>query len=187
MGFFLQKLRLQARLGFFLRALSCRLQGFLHGSFISFGVDLLLYPGAQFTLGKGVRIVGPGAITVYENAHLEIGDGCNVGRNNTLYCATAILIEPACRLAHNCTLVDHDYDFRAAKDYYDAPKIARAIVLGKGTLLCANVTVLKGVVIGEYCVIGANTLITTNIAPESLAYAERRIKTVHIERKNART
>ena len=68
----------------------------------------------------------------------------------------------------NCSLitVGHPVDDHRRRE--EGWEIAKPISVGRNTWFGANVTVLPGVTIGEDCVVGANTLVTTDIPDKSL-------------------
>ena len=72
----------------------------------------------------------------------------------------------------NCSLITvghpvNDHEMRA-----EGWEIAKPISVGRNTWFGANVTVLPGVTIGEDCVVGANTLVTTDIPDRSLVLGQ---------------
>lgn len=58
------------------------------------------------------------------------------------------------------------------------------MVIGNGTWVGANVTILKGTVIGEKCVIGAGTVVSGMIPPHSIAKSGRELEIVPIEKRD---
>ena len=46
---------------------------------------------------------------------------------------------------------------------------AKPVNIGNGCWICANVTILPGVIIGDGCVIGAGSVVTRNIPANSFA------------------
>ncbi|MHB2252801.1 DapH/DapD/GlmU-related protein [Corynebacterium aurimucosum] len=94
------------------------------------------------------------------HAPLNVEYGCNVTIGNH------VMIGP------NCSLITvghpvNDHEMRA-----EGWEIAKPISIGDNTWFGANVTVLPGVTIGEDCVVGANTLITTDIPDKSLVLGQ---------------
>lgn len=55
------------------------------------------------------------------------------------------------------------------------------VIIGNNCWICANVTILQGVTIGECCVIGAGAVVTEDIPPYSLAVGipAKVVKTFH--------
>jgi acetyltransferase-like isoleucine patch superfamily enzyme len=61
------------------------------------------------------------------------------------------------------TTTDHDYYDENLKTTF------KKVVIGKRVWIGANVTILPGVQIGDYAVIGAGAVVTKNIPPRSIA------------------
>lgn len=79
-------------------------------------------------------------------------------------------IGDSCRIAHGCSLVSEDHGVDdLTRPIHEQPKIPGKIVLGRDVWLGAGVRVLKGVTIGDGCVIGANSVVTRDIPPYSIA------------------
>jgi acetyltransferase-like isoleucine patch superfamily enzyme len=61
------------------------------------------------------------------------------------------------------TTTDHDYRRGELETSF------KSVVIGKGVWIGANVTVLPGIEIGDYAVIGAGSVVTKNIPPRAVA------------------
>ena len=57
------------------------------------------------------------------------------------------------------------------------------VIIGNNCWIAANVTILKGAVIGDNCVISAGCIVKEYIPPASIVTQERAIKIVPIEDK----
>ena len=68
----------------------------------------------------------------------------------------------------NCSLITVGHPVNDQEMRAGGWEIAKPIVIGDNTWLGANATVLPGITIGKNCVIGAGTLITTDIPDNSL-------------------
>lgn len=148
-------------------ALRIRSVVFWRGGWISLSAKLYLHQGGHIAVGRGVRILHGAVISVLPKAQLDLGDGCILNHGSVVYCASQIYIGSNVRVAHYCSLIDHDYDYRSQKSF-DAPKISIPIRLGDNVWLGANVIVLKGVTIGCNSVVGALTLVSKSIPDRSL-------------------
>ena len=109
-------------------------------------VPLNLEYGCNLVCGERV-FINFGA-TILAQARVTLGNGVMVGPN----CSLITVGHPV-----------NDQEMRAG-----GWEIAKPIAIGDNTWLGANATVLPGITIGKNCVIGAGTLITTDIPDNSL-------------------
>ena len=106
--------------------------------------ELVTHPGGRLEIGSGVFINYAASISAHKL--VQIGDGSQLG-------------------SYAC-LMDNDY--HSIEDR-DKPSDSQPIILGKNVWLGVRVIVLKGVTIGDNSVIGAGSVVTKNIPPNSLA------------------
>jgi acetyltransferase-like isoleucine patch superfamily enzyme len=154
-----------SKTGRFAQSFIQRWNAFRHGSWISLGAVLEIEPGGMLTIGRGVRIIRGSLVTVQKGACLVLEDGVWIGPYNVIYCAEHIHIGSKTRVSHFCSIVDNNYDIRADGDYFAAPKKTSGIRIGCSSWLGAGSTVLRGVNIGDHCVLGANTLLKEGTLP----------------------
>ena len=132
------------------------------------------HPSQRLTLGSGAWI-GPGAWLNLNGrrADVRIGAGTVIGHDLTIGAGGLIDVGPGCLFSARCTLLDQLHDY----EHWILPALAagrtphfdwsltepRPIVIGPGTWLGINVTVLPGVTIGQGCVIGAGSVVTSDV------------------------
>jgi acetyltransferase-like isoleucine patch superfamily enzyme len=109
-------------------------------------------------------------INVHRGAKLIIGDRVGMS-NSTVYCTREIIISDDVAIGGSCKIYDTDFHSIYFKDRcldgnINIPKAA--VFIGKGCWLGANVTILKGVKIGEYSVIGAGSVVAQDIPPNQV-------------------
>jgi len=139
--------------------LCIRVRALRNRSWISLLATLDVEPGGEVVVGTGVRVIRGTMISVLRGAKLALGDGVWIGPYNIIYCAQQITIGQGTRISHFCSVIDHNYDYRATGGYFLAPKVTSPISIGDGVWLGAGCTVLKGAEVGERCVVGAGALI----------------------------
>lgn len=103
------------------------------------------------------------------NCHTFIENDVIIGERVTVksgvYIWDGFRIEDDVFIGPNVTFVNDKYP--RSKKY---PEKFQVIRIGKGASLGANSTILGGVEIGEYAMIGAGSVVTKNIEPFSLVY-----------------
>jgi len=101
--------------------------------------------------------------TLREGANIQIGDGCGFS-GTTIACANNITLGRNIRCGANTLITDTDWHRDDDRTGPDAPvEICNNVWLG------VNVTVLKGVTIGENTFIAAGSVVTKNLPPNVMA------------------
>ena len=136
-------------------------------------------PGAlQFSLGPGAQVeieertwlrteLAPIRIFVFEGARLHIGpdsflNGCHLSAKRELRLGRRAWVGPGSRIFD---ADQHDLDA-------ERPERVEPVTIGDHVWIAADVTVLRGVTIGEHSVIGARSLVLEDIPPHSLAFGQ---------------
>lgn len=136
----------------------------------------------QITVGDHV-FIGPGSIlsaqtkfvsregTQQFNGAIRIGSRVQATASLQLYAFEQIEIEDDVLLAANVHMADAFHGYRSATiPYKDQPFHDPApIRVGRGSWIGQNVVILPGVTIGEFCIVGANSVVTESIPPQRIA------------------
>ena len=142
------------------------------------GARLLIGPGVVternpgllwFSLGANARVeigagawlrteLGPVHIVAFEDATLTLGpeaflNGCHLSAKQSLTVGRRAWVGPGSRVFDS-----------------EHPEVSAPVVIGDYVWVASDVTVLRGVTIGEHSVIGARSLVTSDIPPHSLAF-----------------
>lgn len=148
---------------------------FIKLPFISYGLENV-FIGNNFTADKNLKIR---TFTSFNGRQhftpkIRIGDNVNMQTDCHISCISSIFIGDNTLLASSVYITDH---FHGVPDYSDlaiAP-IERnlfskgGIHIGKNVWIGEKVTILPGVTIGDFSIIGANSVVTKNIPASSIA------------------
>ncbi|MGN6103587.1 MAG: acyltransferase [Kofleriaceae bacterium] len=107
--------------------------------------------GARCSIGQGCFI-----------GRVQIGDGCRIQNHVSIY--DGVTLEDDVFLGPSCvfTNVKHPRAHVSRRDAYAPTRIGRGATVG------ANATIVCGVTIGPYAMIGAGAVVTRDIAPHAL-------------------
>jgi acetyltransferase-like isoleucine patch superfamily enzyme len=148
-----------------------RCSALLNFSYISFNATIYISASSNFKIGKFVRVRPGSIISIHENATLFLGSGSWIGPGVVIYCAEKITIGRNTRIAHYCSLIDHDYAYRDTRLFQN--RVSSPILIGDDVWLGSSVTILKGVTIGDGSIIASSTLVNKNVPSETVAYNKR--------------
>lgn len=109
------------------------------------------YIGERCSIGQGCFI-----------GRVRIGDGCRIQNNVSIY--DGVTLEDDVFLGPSCvfTNVKHPRAHVQRKDAYAATRVCKGATVG------ANATIVCGVTIGEYAMIGAGSVVTADVPPHAL-------------------
>ena len=115
---------------------------------VASGADI----GDRVTIGQGCYVAGT----------VRIGDGCKIQNNVALY--DGVILDSDVFLGPSCvfTNVAHPRAHVVRTAEY-----ARTLV-GRGATIGANATIVCGVTIGEYAMVGAGAVVTHDVAAHAL-------------------
>lgn len=126
-------------------------------------------------IGEGTSLMGP--IHFHYGCHTEIGASCFINCNFTVQDDARVKIGDHCCIGPNVTIVtpmhpmlaDERRGFRCDDGVERFLCYAKPVVIGNDCWFGANVVVCPGVTIGDGCVIGAGSVVTRDIPPNSVA------------------
>jgi acetyltransferase-like isoleucine patch superfamily enzyme len=153
----------------------------IHHSFKLGGYNVLdLAPDAVFEFAENVTLNNNNFITVKKNAFLKIGKETYITRA-TISCLGEIEIGENCILGEGMKLFDHNHkytqnSFSVSKTDFNVGKIK----IGDNVWTGANVVVLKGVTIGNNCIIGTGVLVYKDVPSNSIIKAKQELITHQI-------
>lgn len=120
-----------------------------------------LFNGSNLKIGKFLMSRGPLYIKATEGAEIKIGDGVFFNHNCSITAAESIEIGDKCNFANNFVVVDHDHAL--SENGVTSGLVSAKVKIGNNVWCGANVTVLKGVEIGDGAVIAAGAVVTKSV------------------------
>lgn len=114
---------------------------------ISIGNRTRIFPGVR------MEAIGVGEIT--------IGDNCAIEQNvHIISCEKALSIGDNTTISANVFIsnVDHDYD-DITNSVMDQKLIVKDTQIGEGCFIGFGATILPGTILGNHCVVGANSVV----------------------------
>lgn len=141
-------------------------------------------PGSRIILGKGITLVSNSRgnvaginhpvilATLSPDAVIHLEEGC--GLSGSSLCAfKSIKIGLNSGLGANTSVYDTDFhstDYKIRKNQVSiADADSKPVAISSDVWVAANTLILKGVRIGSKAIIGAGSVVTTDIPPNSLA------------------
>jgi acetyltransferase-like isoleucine patch superfamily enzyme len=163
-----------------LRGIFCHLKAVLYYRYIfgSFGVGSILFKPLLLSnpkfihVGEGVIVRQGVRMEVVLNDHgqtpvMRIGNNVNIEQNVHLICHSRLLIGNNVSITGHCAIVDVTHPYA---NVHDPIKIGGRILnedsfveIGDGSFLGFGALVLPNVRIGKYCIVGAHSVVTTDV------------------------
>jgi acetyltransferase-like isoleucine patch superfamily enzyme len=114
-------------------------------------------PTGLIQLGCETEIDDGTTLVSFSGAQLILRDHTFVGHHCTIAAAASIEIGEGTYLAELVSIRDHDHDHSLPLS--QGQKLVTPVIVGKQCWLASKVTVVRGSVIGDHAVIGANSVV----------------------------
>lgn len=133
--------------------------------FIDANVQFLRYPknisvDDEVVIKEGARIC-----SCNEKAEILIGKRTTIGFNTFIYSSDKIEIGNDCLIAPFVYIVDSDHKAAKGQKINVQGNTTAPIRIEDDVWIASNVTILKGVTIGEGAIVAANSVVNKDIAP----------------------
>lgn len=137
----------------------------VHGNVLEALQEGRLEIGPQVLLEPGVWLTCPG------EARIRIGGGSFLNLGVQVAAVALVEIGEHCMLANGCFVTDgnHRFDDPTTPVPWQGFTTKGPTRIGDNVWLGANVVVTSGVTIGSRCVVGANSVVTIDLPPFSIA------------------
>ncbi len=138
--------------------------------FLGKDVELFARPGfGRLVLGRWVHL-GDGTSLRCHEGTLSIGDKVVFGRNNVVNAYLDISIGATSIIADMVYVTDFDHVFTdVERPIKDQGIVKSPVRIGADVWLANKVSVVRGTVIGDGCVVAANAVVTRDLPPYSVA------------------
>ena len=112
----------------------------------------------EVVIKEGARIC-----TANEKASIRIGKRTTVGYHTFIFASEKIEIGDDCLIAAFVYIVDSNHQTARDRKINEQPNVTAEIKIGSDVWIASNVTILKGIEIGDGAVIAANSVVNQNV------------------------
>jgi acetyltransferase-like isoleucine patch superfamily enzyme len=157
---------------------------FIEGKVVILGRPLIdIRKGSKLFLGNGVILTSrnkgyhlniQAPVKLFADrpgAEIRVGEQTRIA-GSCIHAQRSVTIGKRCLIAGNCQIIDangHDLSFPGVEQRLDIEGLSAPIVIEDDVWLGTNTVVLPGVTIGRGAVIGANSVVSSNIPPMVVA------------------
>lgn len=147
---------------------------------------ILLYKllfGNLFLVGRGTTFRRFFNIYLEKGATISIGRDCFFNHSCSINALEKITIGDGCIFGENVKIYDHNHRFTGLNGNIKSQGYTTGkVYIGNRCWFGSNVVVLKGVHIGDNCVIGAGCIVSNDIPPNSIVTCNRELNIESIQR-----
>ena len=116
---------------------------------------------------RAVRISENCVIRVGEQGLLRLGARAIIGPNTRIMAATQVLVGARCMTSWNCSIFD-SLGHRMRLEGQEEAEIEAPITIGDDVWIGPYATIMKGVTIGNNCIVGAGSVVRRDVPANTL-------------------
>ncbi len=153
----------------FLRALIKRSGAIINGDFYCTSFFIKGH-AKNFTSGTHLYVEKDAIISIKGQGQINIGSYFYINHYSIIDCNYNIIIGNRVQIGPHCYITDFDHDLLVDLDraFHRGDKKFAAVVIEDNVWIGAGVTILKGVTIGKNAIVAAGSVVTKDVAANSL-------------------
>lgn len=138
-----------------------------HNNFTIYG-DVNLF-NTNIKIGNNVQIYPN--VTFWGDGPIEIGDNCSIGMGTVIYASASggVIIGNHTHIAGQCYIIDMDHGIQANTLIEKQNNSVKKIIIEDDVWISAGVKILKGSVLRNHAVVGANAVVKMEIPENGVA------------------
>ena len=148
-----------------------------HGKRVYIGYNSKIVNGKSLKLGSDVSIMPYNMIVVHNGGKIVLENGCEIGMFSRIAAKNMIQIEKNVITGPNVFIADYNHEYRnidraikyQGSNYRQHSNENNKIIIREDCWIGTNVVIVGNVTIGKHCVIGANSVVNSNIPDYSVA------------------
>lgn len=125
-----------------------------------------IYYTKKFVCEGPIQFEGRGYMV--DPLNIEFGADVTVGRNFFFRGTGKITVGDYTHISRNVTLHTTNHNYNGELLPFDAESISGPIEIGKAVWIGMNVSVLPGVSIGDYAIVGMGSVVTKSVPPNAI-------------------
>lgn len=131
--------------------------------FVEKNVSFMRFPKNIYIEDMVVVKEGAKLCPCNKDAIISIGKNTTIGYHNFIFASEKIEIGEDCLIAPFVYIVDSNHSISRKQLINEQPNQTARIIIGKDVWIASNVTILKGVTIGNGAVIAANSVVNKDV------------------------
>jgi len=120
-----------------------------------------IFDEGKVSIGKFLMSCGPMYIKCTERVEITMGGKCFFNYNCSIICAEKVIIGNHCMFANNLAMIDHNHVIKNGA--VSGELKTEPVAIDDNVWVGENVTILKGVHIGEAATIAASAVVTKDV------------------------
>lgn len=138
-----------------------------HNDFTLYGDVSVL--NSNIKIGTNVQIYPN--VTFWGNGHIEIGNDCSIGMGTVIYASNlgGVFIGNHTHIAVQCYIIDMDHGIQANTLIEKQDNSVKKIIIEDDVWISAGAKILKGSVLRNHAVVGANAVVKGEIPENGVA------------------
>lgn len=115
-------------------------------------------------IGVNVRVCS--SAHIIGSGRLSIGDNTFIGPRTFIHVSSSIIIGNNCDISSNVTILNGSHEIDLIGDHVAGKGKSEDVLIGDGTWICTNSTILGGSNIGKKCIVAASST-TKGVYPDN--------------------
>ena len=113
-------------------------------------------------------------INVTDYGVISIGAHTCINSNTHIAAKSSIVIGEYTEIGPNAMIIDHDHDYKATGGLRERKYKVDNVEIGRNVWIGANAVILKGVKLGDNCVVGAGCVVSHGEYPNNSVITQKR-------------